>query len=93
MAPWVLGELQELVTQRGSPGKPDGTDERTTGRLCGARGARARTWGPWVSLTSGAGMISECMEMNRKYNTDPFGRSGGKEHMYHACMANQGHYH
>jgi hypothetical protein len=38
-------------------------------------------------------MISECMEMNRKYNTDPFGRSGGKEHMYHACMANQGHYH
>jgi hypothetical protein len=38
-------------------------------------------------------MISECMEMNRKYNTDPFGRSGGKEHMYHACMAKQGHYH
>ena len=44
MAPWVLGELQELVTQRGSPGKPDGTDERTTGRLLG-RGARARGLG------------------------------------------------
>ena len=38
-------------------------------------------------------MIRECMEMNRKYNTDPFGRSGGKEHMYHACMDNHGHYH
>jgi tripartite-type tricarboxylate transporter receptor subunit TctC len=38
-------------------------------------------------------MIRECMEMNRKYNTDPFGRTGGKEHMYHACMANHGHYH
>jgi hypothetical protein len=38
-------------------------------------------------------MIKECMDMNRKYNTDPFGRTGGKEHMYHACMANHGHYH
>ena len=38
-------------------------------------------------------MIRECMDMNRKYNTDPFGRTGGKEHMYHACMAKHGHYH
>ena len=38
-------------------------------------------------------MIRECMEMNRKNNTDSFGRTGGKEHMYHACMANHGHYH
>ena len=38
-------------------------------------------------------MIRECMEMNRKYNTDPYGRTGGREHMYHACMANHGHYH
>ena len=38
-------------------------------------------------------MIRHCMEMNRKYNTDSFSRSGGKEHMYHACMANDGHYH
>jgi hypothetical protein len=38
-------------------------------------------------------MIRECMEMNRKNNTDPFGRTGGKEHMYHACMANHGHHH
>jgi hypothetical protein len=37
-------------------------------------------------------MIRECMEMNRKYNTDPFGRTGGREHMYHACMANHGHH-
>jgi hypothetical protein len=37
-------------------------------------------------------MIRECMEMNRKHNTDPFGRTGGKEHMYHACMANHGHH-
>jgi 3-oxoacyl-(acyl-carrier-protein) synthase len=37
-------------------------------------------------------MIRECMEMNRKHNTDSFGRTGGKEHMYHACMANHGHH-
>jgi hypothetical protein len=37
-------------------------------------------------------MIRECMEMNRKYNTDSFSSRGGKEHMYHACMANHGHH-
>jgi hypothetical protein len=37
-----------------------------------------------------ARIIEECMEMNRKYNTDPYGRTGGVEHMYHACMANHG---
>jgi hypothetical protein len=37
-------------------------------------------------------MIRECMEMemNRKHNY-PF-RSGSREHMYHACMANHGHH-
>jgi hypothetical protein len=37
-----------------------------------------------------ARIIEECMEMNRKYNTDPYGRTGGVEHMYYACMANHG---
>ena len=37
-----------------------------------------------------ARIIHECMEMNSKYNTDPYGRTGGVEHMYHACMANHG---
>jgi hypothetical protein len=37
-----------------------------------------------------ARIIRECMEMNSKYNTDPYGRTGGVEHMYHACMANHG---
>ena len=32
----------------------------------------------------------QCMEMNSKYNTDPYGRTGGVEHMYNACMANHG---
>jgi len=37
-----------------------------------------------------ARIIHECMEMNSKYNTDPYGRTGGVEHMYNACMANHG---
>lgn len=37
-----------------------------------------------------ARIIRECMEMNSKYNTDPYGRTGGVEHMYNACMAKHG---
>ena len=37
-----------------------------------------------------ARIIRECVEMNSKYNTDPYGRTGGVEHMYNACMANHG---
>jgi hypothetical protein len=37
-----------------------------------------------------ARIIRECMDMNSKYNTDPYGRTGGVEHMYNACMANHG---
>jgi hypothetical protein len=32
------------------------------------------------------------MEMNRKFNTDSYSRNGGKEQMYHACMADRGHH-
>ena len=35
-------------------------------------------------------MMQECMAMNKKSNTDPFGSAGGVEHMYQACMANKG---
>jgi hypothetical protein len=35
-------------------------------------------------------VIHECMVMNKKYNTDPYGAAGGVQHMYGACMANHG---
>ena len=34
--------------------------------------------------------IQECMAMNKRFNTDPYGSTGGVEHMYRACMANHG---
>jgi hypothetical protein len=34
--------------------------------------------------------IQECMEMNKKHNTDPYSSTGGVQHMYRACMANKG---
>jgi hypothetical protein len=37
-----------------------------------------------------ARIIRECMEMNSKHNTDPYGKAGGREYMYHACMADHG---
>jgi hypothetical protein len=37
-----------------------------------------------------AAAIRECMAMNKRYNTDPYGAAGGVQHMYGACMANHG---
>jgi hypothetical protein len=37
-------------------------------------------------------MIQKCMKMNRLHNTDPYSARGGWEHMYHACMADEGHH-
>ena len=34
--------------------------------------------------------IQECMEMNKKNNTDPYGSTGSVQHMYRACMINKG---
>ena len=41
-------------------------------------------------LGARARAIHECMEMNRTHNTDPYGRTGGVQHMYQACMTNKG---
>jgi hypothetical protein len=37
-----------------------------------------------------ARIIHECMEMNSKHSTDPYGKTGGREYMYQACMADHG---
>jgi hypothetical protein len=34
--------------------------------------------------------IQQCMELNKKYNTDPHLPNGGVEHMYRSCMTNKG---
>jgi hypothetical protein len=55
-----------------------------------AFGQSAKARRPADRSNERARIIQKCMEMNKKYNNDPYDSKAGVQNMYNACMANHG---
>jgi hypothetical protein len=55
-----------------------------------AFGQSAKAQRPGDGSNERARIIRKCMEMNKKYNNDPYDARAGVQFMYQACMANHG---